>query len=74
MRKVTIEITEKGYKREYINGDLSVTEVWERTPMGAQVVSERDFDSLTDDEVSDDMWDALNYGDSYDIMKALGGE
>lgn len=71
MKKVTIEITEKGYKTTYINGNKTFVEEWEKTDIGARVISEIDFDSLPDDEVSDDMLEALNDKDPYEIMKAL---
>ncbi|NBI05787.1 hypothetical protein [Senegalia massiliensis] len=74
MKKVTIEITEKGYKTIYKNGKKEFIEEWESTTSGARVISERDFESLTENEVSDKMWDALDDKDPYVIMKALQSE
>lgn len=74
MKKVTIEITENGYKTVYTNGDMEITEEWERTSTGARVISENDFDSLTEDQASDKMWEALQDLKPYDVMRALEEE
>jgi hypothetical protein len=68
MKKVTIEITDKGWKTTIVLGDKTIIDENELTVYGAQGLNE----SLEfNDDVPDELYEALVGLECYDIARAL---
>lgn len=69
MNKVNIEITSEGWRTTVtLNGEEYVEE-HKRTSSGAKQVSEFAFEDY--DEITDNLYDALNSFFEFDVMRAL---
>ncbi|TKI55107.1 hypothetical protein E8L90_06340 [Brevibacillus antibioticus] len=69
MDKVIVEITKEGYKVTVnVNGE-EYSQEYRATEFGSEQVSGVDFE--TTDQISDELYDALNSFFAYDVMKAL---
>ncbi|MCY4781785.1 hypothetical protein ORI89_19220, partial [Sphingobacterium sp. UT-1RO-CII-1] len=69
--KVIIEITPTGWTKKVVIGEKEYTENWKLTYLGG----ENKGDSLEEvEELTEELWEALNSDDPYEIARALGKE
>ena len=71
MKKVTIEITEKGWTVSVHKDEKTFIEKHVVTPTGAKSI-EGNFED--EPEISEELYDALSGFANYDIMRALANE
>ena len=71
MKKVTIEITEKGWTVSVHKDEKTFIEKHVATPTGAKSI-EGNFED--EPEISEELYDALSGFANYDIMRALANE
>lgn len=71
MKKVIIEITENGWNTTVQLDEKTFVEKYKSTPRGADWV-EGDFEA--EDDISDELYNALTGFSQYDIMRALSDD